>query len=778
LDGPTAGLMSPQFVEGRGFLCTWSGRHYGLCDGDFATGVKFRDIFLSAAFFPKESGNKWLSPALAPWPVKFTFWIAAFPLNNSGTHKTRRRVGTTNISGEVFLRKLLVISSFFLLGLTAMTAYSYAATTKAAQVAGKKHKPTVKPYRVLVIIGDQWIDPLSYNIDSRRVKGGEFTDVVTMLKIWGVPFDVLRLDQQRLQINRFLDGEAKPKYGCMIWMADPDKLEDFSANYQTLKRAVEEFGISMIALFDDIKTKQVAALVGVEFQGAGEVQLGSDGDGFSISGKHFVTSEAVGTVLPDAKQAAPPSIVGGNGITISSSTGAEEKQTINVVRCTAGDSAKVLGTVSGNPQLTVRDITNETKVIWIGGGKDWFRKYPAMRRIFRKSLVYSIGYGVFNDNFENGFIFIMDDVGCSEHAWSLRWHYPTPSKETLLKYLIEPLQKRGLMMVQFLTPGYANPETRMIEVPWAVKPFKDIFGNWQDYGSTKAGLDEGLRRGVFEIQPHRAWSHMNWDLDSAPGPWWGSPIDGEMAVTNWYNEIVDVRRGGVSVPSNDLLFLYKSGIDAIRKAFGVVALSAEVRTGAEISPSKPGGDDNGRVAAIAGLGVSRECYVGFDWTIEFSMMMPEQFTCHDLDLTARTDNPADQTEEGWDALLKMTTEQLVSSKIAGGRRANLTDNTKWIDAHKDKHWMGFNECCAYLHSGVMNTQTSDLGIEFQYDDHYCKYFEKKSSLWTLELSDAFRETAGKAASVRIDGKKTKTALGPRQLLTIPAGLGTHKIEIY
>ena len=73
---------------------------------------------------------------------------------------------------------------------------------------------TIKPFRVLVMIGDQWSDPQSYNIDTRRVKGDDFIDVVTMLKIWGIPFDILRLDEQRLQINRFLDGEAKPNYGA------------------------------------------------------------------------------------------------------------------------------------------------------------------------------------------------------------------------------------------------------------------------------------------------------------------------------------------------------------------------------------------------------------------------------------------------------------------------------------------------------------------------------------------------------------------------------------
>ena len=124
------------------------------------------------------------------------------------------------------------------------------------------------------------------------------------------------------------------------------------------------------------------------------------------------------------------------------------------------------------------------------------------------------------------------------------------------------------------------------------------------------------------------------------------------------------------------------------------------------------------------------------------MMMPEQFTCHDLDLTAKTDSPADQTEAGWDALQQMSTEQLTASKIAGGRRINLHDNLNWIESRKDKYWMGFNETCAYLHSVISANRSAGPEFEFVYDD-YCKYFEKKSSKWTLELSDNLRELLGK-----------------------------------
>jgi len=438
----------------------------------------------------------------------------------------------------------LGICLLFFAGITACTETEQGSVDDD-RLTGIRNMPAVKPFRVLIIIGDQWTDPLSYNIDTRRVKGEEFIDVTTMLKIWGIPFDVLRLDQQRLQINRFLDGEARPNYGCVIWMANPRKLEGYSAHYQTLKTVVEDYGISMIALFDNIVTKDVADLVGVGYQGIQSIEQNENAEKFTIPGNHFITHDAAGTMLPDQKLWVPSSIPSGDFNTPTHIGPMGYQAPINIVQCTASDSVTVLGTVGGNPQLVVRDISDETKVVWIGGGKDWFRKYPVMRGIFRKSLVYAIGYGVFNDTFENGFIFIMDDIGCSEHAWSLRWHYPTPSKETLIKYLIEPLEKHGLMMVQNITPGYANPKTRMIESPWTIKPFTDIFGNWQDYGSTKEGLKEGLKRGVFEIQPHRAWSHMNWDLDSPPGPWWDMPYDGEMAVTDWYNEVVDVRREAV-----------------------------------------------------------------------------------------------------------------------------------------------------------------------------------------------------------------------------------------
>jgi hypothetical protein len=192
------------------------------------------------------------------------------------------------------------------------------------------------------------------------------------------------------------------------------------------------------------------------------------------------------------------------------------------------------------------------------------------------------------------------------------------------------LARRGLVMVQNVSPGYANPTTRMVENPWTVPKFTDPFGNVQDYPSTKEGLDEGVRRDVFEIHAHRAWTHLNWDLDSPPGPWWDGPIEGEQAHPDWYNETVDVRRG-LPVPSNDMLFIYKTGRDAIQRQFGATPLAVTVRQGRGLE------HDNGRLAVMAGYGVGRWTYLGPDHVIRFSIpqMAPEQVGCHDIDLVAK-----------------------------------------------------------------------------------------------------------------------------------------------
>lgn len=624
------------------------------------------------------------------------------------------------------------------------------ATTTSGAVVGKPSLDTPKPYRVLVIIGDQWDDPGSYNIDGRSRFGGrtresdkDFRDVITMLKIWGIPFDILRLDQQRLQINRLLNGVAEPNYSCLIWMANPDRLEGFSANYETVRRGVEEYGMSLIALFDHVAAQEVSDLLGLDYQGVSDRLAKGKNAELMISAEHSVTADLAGMVVR------------------------AETEQLRIVRCKARPGTIMLGTLTGWPQLVVRDVSDQAKTVWIGGGRDWFGKSVVMRQLFRRALVYCIGYALFNDNFENAFIFIMDDMGASEHAYSLRWHYPTPSKEDIIKYLVDPLAEHGFVMVQNVTPGYADPVTRMVKNPWTVEKFTDPFGNVQDYGSTKEGLDEGLRRGVFEIHAHRAWTHVNWDLDSPPGPWWDAPIEGERAHPDWYQETYDSRRD-MPVPSNDMLFVYKIGRDAIERQFGVTPLAVNIRPGTSLD------HDNGRLAAIAGYGVDRWHYVGPDYTILFSIpeMCPEQFTCHDLDLVERTESeitgPAKNTRQAAIA-------DLLAAKVAGGRRIDLR-TTGWIESKKDKRWMGFNEYCAYLHSRIEVVPGRGLGVRFDYDPHYCRHFAENPSKWMLLVSDRYLKKLGTKVSILLDGRTGQQSLSKRQTITIPPGVGTQCVH--
>jgi len=634
--------------------------------------------------------------------------------------------------------KLIVVISLTLLLVSAISN----------AIAGNSSRSASRPYRVLVVIGNQWNDPGSYRIDEQTQLGGrrsesnrDFRDVITMLKIWGIPFDILRLDQQRLQINRFLNGTAEPNYSCLIWMANPASLKGFSANYKTVRRAVEEYGISLIALFDHIAVPELSDILGIDYQGVSERKSVSTNAALKISREHFITTGAVRKVV-----------------------NAETQSELRVVRCNARSETIVLGTMGKYPQLVIRDVSEDTKAVWIGGGRDWFGKFPVMRQLFRKALVYSIGYGLFNDNFENAFIFIMDDMGASEHAYSLRWHYPTPSKEDIIKYLVEPLEKYGFVMVQNVTPGYANPVTRMVENPWTIDKFTDPFGNVQDYGSTKEGLDEGLRRGVFEIQAHRVWTHMTWDLDSPPGPWWDAPIDGERAHGDWYQESYDERRNR-PVPSNDMLFLYKVGRNAIERQFGVTPLAVTVRPGTSLE------HDNGRLAAIAGYGVGRWHYIGTDYNIQFSLpqMCPEQFSCHDLDLVKKTSSEITRSIRD---LRQTSTTAMLSAKVVGERRIDLR-KMDWIESKKHKRWIGFNEYCAYLHSRIDIVPTGGLKMLFNYDPHYCRNFAGNPSRWTLELSERYQKKLGIKVSFSLDGKTKLRSLSEKQTITIPPGIGTR-----
>ena len=125
------------------------------------------------------------------------------------------------------------------------------------------------------------------------------------------------------------------------------------------------------------------------------------------------------------------------------------------------------------------------------------------------------------------------------------------------------------------------------------------------------------------------------------------------------------------------------------------------------------------------------------------MMEPELLGCHDIDLVPKTDSEiiaSVEKEWPWTDELKA---KLKATKIVGTKNPDLDfSKTDWIESRKDKRWMGYNEVCAYLHSGADVKPNQRLAILLNYDPHYCRYFGTKPSKWTLELSDGFRKKLG------------------------------------
>ena len=141
----------------------------------------------------------------------------------------------------------------------------------------------LKPFRVLVVIGDQWQDPASYMVDIPKTTGAysgydaapeitgeaDFHHLCILLKSWGIPFDVVRLDQQFLDRYMFMDMQDKPRYGTVIWAVNKtDKL--LHPDYSIVSEMVKEHGMGIIALSDRIYQPEIQSLLGLTYAGGWE----------------------------------------------------------------------------------------------------------------------------------------------------------------------------------------------------------------------------------------------------------------------------------------------------------------------------------------------------------------------------------------------------------------------------------------------------------------------------------------------------------------------------
>lgn len=574
----------------------------------------------------------------------------------------------------------------------------------------------VKPYKVALVIGDQWDDPMSFLVSPR---GDEFSSLIIMLKSWCIPFEIIRLDQEFMDINRFIGPDGKPDVGCIIFDADQTSEKLLPQHYEVLREAVNDYGISLIALFDRIKEPIIQELLGIEYVGYWTIT-----EPLKHTGDHFITQGLANPL--DSYKVRPRT---------------------RRVQAKIGDTTPIV-TQGEYAQATVRELPSGAKAVWIGGDTNQLFSHQAGRTLLRRAITYCIGYSLFK-TWENKAWLTVDDPGGAQNVWSEHWHYPTMTEEQIDEHLIKPLKENDGLLIIYTIPGFVNDELRRVE-PSFKRKFIDEFGTLQDGPSTLRGLRKGLKAGVFEIQCH-GLTHLQPDLYSPPGPWYGADLYHERAEMGWYREFADTRRNK-EIPAAEALWRMKTGKQWLKYLFGVTTLSIRPNGGAT---SKSYVNNTNRIAAAhAGFGWAggRAGYLGTDmavggWTFEGTLECP---------LYLRV--PPDGHDKG------LVEHPKLFAKI--------------FNKYPDIEWMGLNEYIGYLHTEISGGRSGKLNLQINYDSHYCRYFGEEASQWNLLVSDWLAKELG-GAKIIVDGKTAvKKADFSRQLqIKIPAGIGSHSIEI-
>jgi hypothetical protein len=373
----------------------------------------------------------------------------------------------------------------------------------------------LKPSRVLVVVGTQMRD--NYVIHN----AWDFGDIAALLKLWGVPFDILRLDTHSMALSDFVDGSGNAKYGTIIWInASQNEIAWQPQDYTILTQAVTDYHISLIGLANKIQIPAVQSLLGLSYNNFGTIT-----SAMAISAApHFITRGLAGTSAP-ASEAFPN---GGPQVTV------------------AMPDVTSLATAGTWPQLTARtiDADSRTKAVWIGGDPDnVFHTSPTFITLLKRALVWTQGYAVYKD-YGRSVVLRMDDPGTATTSYLSSWHYPQLSQSMIQNNFIVPLQQHNAKLGVMFDPGFPWIPTHEITHSVLIN-FTDPFGTPQNIVSTAAGMRDGMAAGVIEVQSH-GLTHMVPDLDTpiaGSANWWNGTIDGEWANVNWYREFYDTRRG-------------------------------------------------------------------------------------------------------------------------------------------------------------------------------------------------------------------------------------------
>jgi hypothetical protein len=567
----------------------------------------------------------------------------------------------------------------------------------------------LKPYRVLIVISDQWKDPRSFLVSG----GGEFQTLVTMFKSWGIPFDILRLDQTLMDPSHFADFAGNARYGAILWDVPGDVSE---ADQALVSYAVQKLHISLIALGDRVKQPAIQRLLGIQYKGdyMNSAHQIAKGDSFVLRG-----------LDPDLRQQGPDIIA------------------MKRVQADA-TGAKVLAEAGGMAQITEREIDPGTRAIWIGGDSDQMLLYQEIRTALRRAVTEAIGYSL-TKSWTKTIVLTMDDMGNAQNSWLEHWHYPELSEDQIRHSMIGPLQAHHAILSLNIVPGFVDDAQHKIVPSWH-QNFTDGFGTKQNYVSTKKGLDEGVALGVLEIESH-GWTHMQPDLTSPPGPWWGAPLMEERAEMGWYREFYDVRRNH-EIPAAEQKFHMQQSADWIKNEFGQLPL--EFSTGGNGISRSP--DNNTwRIAAEAGYG-----YYG-------------GYLGHDLAVEGRADSNADFG--GSDDV------PLLLPALPDGHDRGIAHDPEGFAKVFDKYpgylFTGLDEYIGYQHADIRLAPGSDT-LAVIYDPHYGRALVAKPSTWDFNVADWLRP---RLQSMLVDGKNLGPMKSETQTVAFAAGVEKHAIEL-
>jgi len=570
------------------------------------------------------------------------------------------------------------------------------------------------PYRFLLVIGNQWKDPASRLIEA----GGEFPVVVTLLKTWGLPFDILRRDQQRFDRYYLMDREERPRYGTIIWDADAQAGEP--KDLALLSALVNDHGVGLVILGNTVAGPPVAALAGLEY--AGEYRLS---DGLAFSDGHFITRGLGGREKESA------------GATVSGSRVSTKEATVVVSR-------------GKMPLLTVREVAGGGRVVWLDAHRASVGLgTPILRDLFKRSLVWTQGYALYAE-YAQSILLFMDDFGTSDRSYLPYWHYRTLNEDDIRKGIIEPLQRHGAVLMMDVVTGYVDRKARRVVSPWKQQVIDELDGKtFHDYVSAKRGLDAGQREGVLEIQCH-GYTHMLPDLESPPGPFWTVPMDGN--VPHGFDEEFGDNLRKKDVPALTQRFLMERGLAYLREDFGVVPLFV-INGGGGKSLSYP--HHSARLAAEMGFGLGHfnaVWYLGNDLAVALEQVVRSGSWAHHRSLTA---NDIAWTIDAPQFLVFHDRDVSIDISAVDRLLTNLGPGLRYMTA---------NEYCGYLHAHAERDAKIPDALVLHYDEHYCRYFADHPSTWVLHLSDDTR-------------RALRTAAPEKRVVKIPHGTGRHIVYL-